>query len=133
MTIAAMTSDVERDRGRDDERGARPTAWSARPELVGLLDEPEVGECLRVPDPVDRLEPLGQEAEEPLVVLRHGLDEDVEPARRHDDVVHLGKLRERLGHRDEAARLAANPDQRLLEPELAGIGDADDLEECRAR
>src|SRR5690348_9411210 len=59
----------------------RPDRRSARPELVGLLDQPQVGERLRIPDAVDPLEPVVQELEEGLVVLGHRLDEDVVAAR----------------------------------------------------
>jgi hypothetical protein len=46
-------------------------------------------------------QPLGQEAQQRLVVLADGLDEQVVGARSDDDVVDLGHLGDRLGHGDQ--------------------------------
>src|SRR5512146_163559 len=108
---------------------AQRCVGSTGPELVGLLHEAQVGERLGVADAPDALEALVQEPEQALVVLRHGLDEDVEPPGGHHDVVDLRHLGKGIGDLEEPAGLAADPNERLLEAQLPRIGDADDLQD----
>src|SRR5262245_36033527 len=110
-------------RGLDDS--------SAGPPLVRLLDHPQVDEGLGLSDALDRSEALGQEAQQRLVVLADGLDQQVVRARSDHDVVDFGHLGDLFGDRHEAVALAADTDHRhLLEAELERVGDADDLEDA---
>ena len=76
------------DPSRSGAFGVRPRTGRAasrrlaRAPLVRLLDHPEVDERLRLAHPVDRPQALGEEAEQALVVLADGLDQDVVRARR---------------------------------------------------
>ena len=62
--------------------GADRSRRSARAVLVGLLDQPQVDERLRLAHAVDGPESVGQEGQQRLVVLADGLDEQVVRARR---------------------------------------------------
>jgi hypothetical protein len=65
--------------------------------------------------------------QERIIVLAYRFGQQIETARRYDDIVHLSHGSQSVGHRAEIA-LDPQPDHGLpAEPHLQGIGDGHDL------
>src|SRR5579864_9842332 len=112
-------------------RAASRRSSATGPPVVELLPHLEIEERLRRYDTVEGAHPVRQVEE---LAPRRGddLDDDVELARDDDDVVRLVPARYLV--RDALGRpRCLDADERLVEAEPERIGDADDLEDARAR
>jgi hypothetical protein len=107
---------------------AGPTPRSPGSPVVVLLAQLHVDEHLRAAHPGHGPNASPDEFEQVVVVLAHGLDEQVEAAGGDHHVVDLDHLRQLVGHRDDVA-VDADADHGLpAEPELVRVRDGHDLD-----
>src|SRR3954452_793041 len=108
----------------------RDVSRSAGAPLLRLLHHAELDERVGLADSQDLPQSFGEEAQQGVVVLAHGLDEEVVRTGGDDDVVDLREGCDLAGDLHELLGLAPDADHRhLVKAELERVGHADDLED----